>query len=83
MAGNLNTMNSTPAPHTVRGKWFIPTIYVGFLLFTLAMSFGTIYLGQAMRPMLERRQIEAKKLEMQREAAARAAQSRPVPEAKP
>lgn len=56
------------APLIVKGKWFIPALFVGFVLFTLAMSFGTILLGKSMRPTLERRQIEKQKAEMAREA---------------
>ena len=46
---------------TVDGKWFIPALFVGFVLFTLFMSFGTIYLAQAMKPTLQRRQIDAER----------------------
>ncbi len=56
---------------TVNGKWFIPTIFVAFVLFTLAMSFGTVFFGKTMRPSIERRQIESQKAEMEREARIR------------
>ena len=54
---------------TVKGKWLVPALILGFVAFTVAMSFATIALGKAMRPTLERRQIEAQKAEMAREAA--------------
>ena len=58
---------SKPAP-MVKGKWFVPALFVAFVAFTVAMSIGTIALGKSMRPALERRQVEKQKAEMEREA---------------
>lgn len=71
MAGNLSSV--ARGPLIVKGKWFVPTIFIGFVLFTLGMSVLTLSLSKSMKPMLERRQIEAKKAEMEREAKAREA----------
>lgn len=68
-AGTLDRMPKGPGERTVKGKWFVPALLAFFVIFTLAMSYGTILLGKTMRPVLERRQIERQKAEMAREAA--------------
>lgn len=46
---------------SVRGRWFIPTLFVSFVLFTLLMSYGTVWVAQAMRPMLQKRTLDAER----------------------
>ncbi len=63
-------------PLTVSGRWFIPTLFVGILLFTAGMIYGTRALASAMAPALRRRGIEAEKADIRRQMEAREAQSR-------
>lgn len=58
-------------PLVVNGKWFIPALFIGFVVFTVAMCWGTILLGSVMRPAAERRQIAAVHAEVEREREAR------------
>lgn len=58
-------------PLVVSGRWFIPALFLGFVAFTIAMSWGTIVLGKAMRAPIEKTQIAVKRAEMEREMAAR------------
>lgn len=80
MAMNEPTPDEKLPPGTVSGKWFIPALFIGLLLFTFFMIYGTRALAQGMAPSLRRRGIEAQKEELRKER--KAAESR-VPASAP
>lgn len=55
----------------VNGKWFIPALFLGFLGFTIAMCWGTVYLGKNLRPKLEKYEIAREKERMEQEMRSR------------
>ena len=63
-------------PGTVSGRWFIPALFIGLVLFTFFMIYGTRALAQGMAPSLRRRGIEAQKAELRKELETREAASR-------